>query len=75
MGKCCYIMDNEMRCNKKTSEDDLLCLKHRDDQKGGGLMSLVYPLGSAVGAMTFSLIRINNMFGDYVLNKKNKTKE
>ena len=38
-------------------------------------MSMVYPLGTAVGTMTLGLIKFNNMFGDYVLNKKSKGRQ
>ena len=69
--KCSYVLDNGKKCNHKISHEKILCDKH-DTQMGGSLMGMVYPLGTAVGAMTFGLIKFNNMFGDYVLNKKRK---
>ena len=69
--KCSYVLDGGKKCTKKLSDENVLCDEH-NTQSGGSLMSMVYPLGTAVGTMTLGMIKFNNMFGDYVLNKKRK---
>lgn len=71
--KCSYVLDNGKKCQKK-SHENVLCDEHQI-QSGGSIMSMVYPLGTAVGTMTLGLIKFNNMFGDYVLNKKGKGRQ
>jgi hypothetical protein len=64
MTNCSYINKNGNMCgghiNKKT-------------QKGGFIYELIYPLGASVGAATYTLYKLNNIVGDWYMNRnKNK---
>ena len=47
--------------------------KHnKKNQKGGFLYEMIYPLGASVGAATYTLFKLNNIVGDWYINRNKK---
>lgn len=76
MPECPYLLKNGKKCSNKLKKNQIVCNKHGGNcknQKGGFLTGLIYPMGVSVGVATFALFKINNIVGDwYVEKKKNK---
>ena len=73
MGKCSYILETGKECKNKTYSNLHLCQHHQiNQQQGGGLTELIYPMGKSIGFLTFSLFRLNEMFQSRIDRKKGK---
>lgn len=81
MFECAYLRKNGKKCNKKVEEGQIACSRHggsKNDQSGGFLFEMIYPMGASVGAATFALYKLNNIVSTWYIDKysikKNKKK-
>ena len=74
MANCSYINKNGKMCGGNINGNGFVCNKHnKKPQKGGFIYELIYPLGASVGAATYTLYKLNNIVGDWYMNRnKNK---
>ena len=74
MTNCSYINKNGKMCGGHIHGNGFVCNKHnKKTQKGGFIYELIYPLGASVGAATYTLYKLNNIVGDWYMNRnKNK---
>jgi hypothetical protein len=70
---CSYINKNGKQCGGTITDNGIICNKHtKKNQKGGFLYEMIYPLGASVGAATYTLFKLNNIVGDWYINRNKK---
>lgn len=64
---------NGKKCDNHLLSGQVICNKHHSkNQSGGFLYELIYPLGASVGMATYTLYKVNNIVGDWYMDRHNK---
>lgn len=78
MTDCPYLKSDGKKCGRKVSKDEILCSNHGGrkgkGQNGGFLFEMVYPMGVSVGVATYTLYKLNNIVGEWYMDKNGRKK-